>query len=263
MPQILILIIMILNKVLDFLHFKFKIVPISLDRKKKNQIPLDMEKSFRKIYKKCENYTMTSIERMFSLFKAVEYIVKNEVSGDIVECGVWRGGSMMLTALNLIKLNDIERKIYLYDTYEGMSSPTNKDIKISNNELAIDIMKNKFDNENKKWSYSPIEVVKKNLFSTKYPRNNLIFVKGKVEHTIPMTTPKKISILRLDTDWYESTYHELNHLFPKLVKNGILILDDYGHWKGAKDAADKYFVENNIKIFLIRIDYTGRIAIKL
>ncbi|MFN4149649.1 MAG: TylF/MycF/NovP-related O-methyltransferase, partial [Candidatus Sericytochromatia bacterium] len=73
----------------------------------------------------------------------------------------------------------------------------------------------------------------------------------------------KISLLRLDTDWFESTYHELKYLFPLLSKNGVLIIDDYGHWKGAKEAVDKYIKEENITILLNRIDYTGRIGIKI
>ena len=79
------------------------------------------------------------------------------------------------------------------------------------------------------------------------------FVRGKVEDTIPKNMPEKIALLRLDTDWYESTYHELKYLFPLLSKNGVLIIDDYGHWKGAKKAVDQYFGENNIQIFLKKI----------
>ena len=88
------------------------------------------------------------------------------------------------------------------------------------------------------------------------------FVKGKVEDTIPKNTPEKIALLRLDTDWYESTYHELTHLFPLLSKHGVLIIDDYGHWQGARKAVDQYFGENNIQILLNRMDYSGRMAIK-
>ena len=69
--------------------------------------------------------------------------------------------------------------------------------------------------------------------------------------------------MRLDTDWYESTKHELTHLFPLLSSGGVIIIDDYGHWQGAKKAVDEYFEENNIKILLNRIDYTGRVGIKL
>ena len=92
---------------------------------------------------------------------------------------------------------------------------------------------------------------------------NIIYIKGKVEETIPEIIPGKISLLRLDTDWYESTLHNLNHLFPLLSKGGILILDDYGHWQGARKAVDEYLEKNNVKILLNRIDYTGRIAVKV
>ena len=101
------------------------------------------------------------------------------------------------------------------------------------------------------------------MLSTKYPKKNLIFIKGKVEDTIPLTVPPKIALLRLDTDWYESTYHELKYLFPLLSNKGALIIDDYGCWAGAKKAVDTYFDENKIVILLNRIDYTGRLGIKV
>ena len=84
-----------------------------------------------------------------------------------------------------------------------------------------------------------------------------------MEETIPTHIPHAISLLRLDTDWYESTKHELTHLFPLLSPGGVIIIDDYGHWQGAKKAVDEYFEENKIKILLNRIDYTGRIGVKL
>ncbi len=221
----------------------------------------EIAKSFLILYKKCKNFTMTSLQRMNALYKATEYVIKNKIPGDIVECGVWKGGSMMLTSLILLKSNEINRKIYLYDTYEGMSKPTDHDVSFDN--IKAQNNKNKFKKEKIQWVFAPLEEVKQNLYSTGYPKENLIFIKGKVENTIPGTIPNKISILRLDTDWYESTYHELNHLFPLLSENGILIIDDYGYWKGAKEATDKYIKENKIKIFLNRIDFSGRIGIKV
>jgi O-methyltransferase len=86
---------------------------------------------------------------------------------------------------------------------------------------------------------------------------------GKVEDTFPKDTPDKIAILRLDTDWYESTRHELIHLYPKLSIGGVLIIDDYGHWEGARKAVDEYINDNTLRILLNRIDYTGRIAVKM
>ncbi|HYM86681.1 MAG TPA: TylF/MycF/NovP-related O-methyltransferase, partial [Pseudoxanthomonas sp.] len=74
--------------------------------------------------------------------------------------------------------------------------------------------------------------------------------------------PECIALLRLDTDWYESTRHEMIHLFPRLCVGGVLILDDYGHWLGARRAVDEYLGEHNVPLFLQRIDYTGRYAVK-
>lgn len=222
---------------------------------------LDMEKGFREIYKKCKFFTVTSLARMYSLYKSIEYIVNNKIPGDIVECGVWKGGSMMLCALTLIKMNEKKRKLYLYDTYEGMTEPTENDVRNLDKKLASEIMK-KFDKKKSKYYYAPLPEVKENLYSTGYPKNNLIFIKGKVEDTIPNTIPERISVLRLDTDWYESTYHELNYLFPRLEEKGILIIDDYGFWTGSKKATDNYIKENNLKCYLNRIDATGRLVIK-
>lgn len=237
----------------------YHIIPLSKDY----PFEADMEKEFRNIYLKCKPYTMTSLARMYSVYKATQYIIKNQIPGDIVECGVWKGGSMMVSALTLKNLGNKEKKIFLYDTYEGMSEPTKKDIALTS---KVDVQK-KWKNSQKKdqndWCYSSLKEVKKNLSLTGYPQDKLTFAKGKVEETIPRTIPEKISLLRLDTDWYESTYHELVHLFPRLSSGGILIIDDYGYWKGAKEAVDKYFKEQRIPVFLNRIDYTGRLVIKV
>ena len=103
---------------------------------------------------------------------------------------------------------------------------------------------------------------KKILYGTGYPSERIHFVPGKVEDTIPASAPESIALLRLDTDWYESTKHELVHLFPRLATSGVLIIDDYGHWRGSRLACDEYFEQNRVPILLNRIDFTGRIALK-
>lgn len=226
-----------------------------------NTIDIDRDEDFVRIWNKCKEQTMTSKERMFALYKAVEYAVKYEVPGDFVECGVWRGGSAMLIAYTLGELNAKNRKIYLYDTFEGMTRPTENDYSALNKNVSI---VDKWEKEQKEghneWAYASLSEVKKNMAQTKYPENNIIFIKGKVEETIPKIMPPNIALLRLDTDWYESTKHELTYLFPLLVKNGVLIIDDYGHWAGSKKAVDEYFAVK--PIFLNRIDYTARMGIK-
>jgi hypothetical protein len=218
-------------------------------------IPPDMDSDFLAIYRRCKKYTVTSIERMFALHEASKYVARNNIAGDIVECGVWRGGSSMLCAVTLKLMQETQRKLYLYDTYSGMTEPTEKDVNYKG-EKAV---KGEFN----EWCAIPLEDVTSAMLSTGYPYHRLVFVKGRVEDTIPRNIPDRIALLRLDTDFYESTYHEMVHLFPRLSVGGVLIIDDYGHFKGAREAVDKYLQENNVKILLNRIDYTGRIGIKV
>ena len=144
-----------------------------------------------------------------------------------------------------------------------MSAPNENDKDIFGVSAQTQLERSKKENQESVWCYSPIEEVKVNIAKTNYPIEKIHFVKGMVEQTIPATIPDRIALLRLDTDWFDSTYHELIHLFPRLVSGGILIIDDYGHWQGARGAVDKYFQENNVKIMLNRLDYTGRIGVKL
>lgn len=216
---------------------------------------------FDEIYALCKNYTMTSVERMKALYDSIEYVIENDIQGDFVECGVYKGGSSMLVAKYLADNGMVDRKIYMYDTYEGMSKPDAElDVRVKGGASAI----HKFEqtatsDDSSMWCYSSIDEVKQNMAMTNFPADNIIYVKGKVEDTIPSVIPSNISILRLDTDWYASTKHELIHLFPLLSKYGILIIDDYGHWAGAKKAVDDYF--ENKEIELQTIDYTGRLIV--
>lgn len=233
-------------------NFGYEIVRYNGEEK----MPPDLTDDEKEIYKKIKPFTMTSVERVVSLIQATKYIVENRIEGDFVECGVWRGGSMMVVANVLKEMGETTRKLYLYDTFSGMPPPTAEDRQFDG-VSADELSKN-----GEPWCYADKRDVTENLLSTGYPENNFILVEGKVEETIPQTLPGQISLLRLDTDWYESTKHELTHLYPKLVKNGVLIIDDYGHWQGAKQATDEYFKQFSVKPFLQRVDYTGRITIK-
>jgi O-methyltransferase len=209
-----------------------------------------------------EEFTMTSRERLFGLISAVRYLSANKISGSFVECGVWRGGSMMAAALTLKQMAETDRDLYLFDTFEGMSAPTDKD-KVASGESAEAILAKTTKKEGPGiWCIAGLEDVQQNLSGTGYPQNKVHFVKGKVEDTVPQQAPQDIALLRLDTDWYESTRHELVHLFPRLRKNGVLIIDDYGHWKGARQAVDEYLGQLPFKPLLTRLDYTGRLLLK-
>ncbi len=222
----------------------------------------DMEPSFLEYYRHCQPFTMTSVERMYALFKSVEYIIQNRIEGDYVECGVWKGGSSMLAAHALIYFQELEKRIYLYDTFEGMSAPVVHDLNLNGEPAETTYRTTLKSDGTSGWCYSSLDEVRENMGQTGYPEEHLFYIKGKVEDTIPGEIPQEISLLRLDTDWYESTLHELKHLFPRLKKGGVLILDDYGHWKGARKAADEFFNSQGIRPYLSRIDYTGRMYIK-
>jgi len=226
------------------------------------RLPNDFEDLHVKIYDKVSGFTMTSPERIYSLIEAINYVEKNKIGGDIVECGVWKGGSMMAVAEVLKTHNSLSRELYLYDTFDGMSEPTELDRTYFGRDAASLLNENEDKELNLVWAYSTLESVRERMAATGYPGDKINYIKGKVEDTIPGKIPAKIAVLRLDTDWYESTRHELIHLFPLLTVGGVLILDDYGYWQGARKAADEYFRENNIQILLNRIDETGRIAVK-
>lgn len=208
-------------------------------------------------------YTMTSPERLVGLSRALEHLIQNNVDGDVVECGVWRGGSMMLVARKLMRMGQQNRRLFLFDTFEGMSEPGTADVSSVDKRTAEELLQNADRLQgNNVWCYSALEEVQDNIKKTGYPQSNALFVKGKVEDTLPFPEIGKIALLRLDTDWYDSTRHELECLYEKLVRGGILIIDDYGHWSGAKKAVDEFISKNNLKLFLNRLDYTGRLAIK-
>lgn len=205
-------------------------------------------------------YTMLSLPNLYALYSAIKHAVENNIPGDIVECGVWRGGAMMLAADTLILLGDKSRNIWLYDTYTGMVEPAEVDVD-SNGIHAINEMRQKKKTSNfTDWCYADITDVTANLSTTGYPKELLKFIKGDVLETIPKQSPEHIAILRLDTDWYESTNHEMRHLYPRLSSSGVLIVDDYGTWLGSKKAVDEYFAGKNT--FLHRVDHTAVLHIK-
>jgi len=207
-------------------------------------------------------YTMTPKLRIYSLMEAVRYVINNHVPGSFVECGIWKGGSIMTIAKTLNNLGISDREIYLFDTFEGMTKPTEVDIAHTGIPASELFEKARIDDNSSYLSRAELDEVKSNVFSTGYNKNKFHFVKGKVEDTLPTKAPSKIALLRLDTDLYESTHHELVHLFPLISSGGVLLIDDYGHMQGAKKAVDEYISSNNIPIFLVSIDFAARLGVK-
>lgn len=221
--------------------------------------PSDFDEQTVKLIEAVRPYTMTSPERIAALQQAVQYITAHKIPGAVVECGVWKGGSMMAVARTLKELGDTNRTLFLFDTFSGMTEPTEADKQFSG-ESAKEILQAADKSTSDVWAVAPLKAVQAALRTTGYPEGNFVYIEGKVEETIPEHAPQQIALLRLDTDWYASTYHELVHLWPRLSVGGVLIIDDYGYWQGARKAVDQFFSER--QVFLSRIDFTGRIAIK-
>jgi hypothetical protein len=212
----------------------------------------DLDETDRDTLRRVAPYTLTPPERVVALIDAVKYIHRANVTGSVVECGVWRGGSMMAAALTLRRLGDL-RDVYLYDTFEGMTEPTANDVDLWGRRPRMADLD---------WCHAPIQGVRDAIATTGYPEPLVHLVKGPVESTIPRTTPDQISVLRLDTDWYESTLHELEYLYPLLAPGGVLIIDDYGHFLGVRKATDEYFARLAQPVLLSRIDYAARMTVK-
>jgi len=235
-------------------------------QEKQSKFPIDYPSYAPNIIDFVRPYTMCGNDGLMMAIEAARYIVTNRIQGDIVECGVWRGGCSMAMALAIADLKSFDRNLWLYDTYDGMTPPTNEDVDKFNQPASL-----RLDREKKNistytealnvWCVANLDDVKNNILSISYPNNKFKFIKGDVAKTLLEFAPEKISILRLDTDWYASTKIELEVLYPKLVSGGILIIDDYGDWQGARKAVDEYF--NNIKNppLLVRVD-GSRFAIK-
>jgi O-methyltransferase len=225
---------------------------------------IDYAPEFISEFEALEPNTATSIERIYALKEAVKYIVHNNISGDFVECGVWKGGSCMMIANTLIQSSQKNRLLWLYDTFDGMTVPTNEDVVKETGVRGKDLLRDVEKNTDKynMWAYAPEELVRNNMKSTSYPSEYTKYIKGKVEETLIATKPESIALLRLDTDWYESTRVEMKELYPLITKGGILIIDDYGYFEGAKKAVDDYFKSIDEQPLMHRIDYTGRMIIK-
>ena len=205
---------------------------------------------------------MTTPERLDALCKATQHVIEAKVPGAIVECGVWKGGSMMAAALTLNRLGIRDRDLYLFDTFEGLPEPGPEDVS-ERGKSAVEEWR-ELDGKRPigEWCLATLEEVKANIELAGYDPDRVHYVKGKVEETVPSEAPDQIALLRLDTDWYESTRHEMEHLYPRLSRGGVLIIDDYGWWRGARKAVDEYLHANDIRLLLHRVDRSCRLAVK-
>ncbi|MBC9718173.1 class I SAM-dependent methyltransferase [Streptomyces sp. TRM66268-LWL] len=222
-------------------------------------LPVDYDEEAKETIRAVKPWTMTSPERLNAFILATRHVVKHGIPGDIVECGVWRGGSMQACAKTLLSCGVSDRDLYLFDTYEGMTEPTEEDLR-RDGKSAADLLAVQ-GKDRPIWAVATLDDVKSGFEQVPYPAERVHYVQGKVEDTVPGEAPEQIAILRLDTDWYASTKHELDHLYERLVPGGVLLIDDYGYWQGSRQAVDEFLEKTGERLLLLRMD-EGRIAVK-
>lgn len=215
------------------------------------------ERDFRAALELCSPASMTSIDRLYALYQATRYVAAAGVPGDFVECGVWKGGSVMMMALALLGIGIADRHLHLFDTFAGMPEPTAKDVDYTGQDMRP------VTQANPEWLKAGLDEVRANLAKTGYPAERFHLVPGNVLDTLPDRAPEAIALLRLDTDWHKSSQHELAHLFPRLSSRGVLIIDDYGHFRGVREAVDEFLATQKERYLLQRIDYAARLLIKV
>ena len=202
----------------------------------------------------CKRYSMTSRLQLAFLVDAMSYIESNSIPGDVVECGVWKGGSALMMAIKL-EQSKSQKTLWLYDTFDGMTSPGTYDRKIGGTMTAQQMLDSSSkSNAENVWAYASLQEVKNNIFNnTSFPQSRVKFIVGDVAQTLLVDKPTKIALLRLDTDWYESTLTELQNLFELVSFGGVVVIDDYGHWEGSKRATDDFLQASGLKPLMFTI----------
>jgi len=195
-------------------------------------------------------------------FNVIDYILDYNIEGALVECGVQTGKIEKIWINGLKRRNIKSRDIYMYDTFAGLTEPSERDVGISNGMSSQDVFRewNRHNvNDVNTWCYCPLGKVMSDLYQLDYSSERLHFIKGDVRETLldENNIPKKIAILRLDTDWYDSSKIELETMFKYLVPGGVLILDDYGYWKGQKDATDEFFKNTKYEYLINQVNIAG------
>lgn len=210
-------------------------------------------------------YSKASRDRLQAMITACRLVDKKNIEGDVVECGVWRGGHIILA-----RLVSPQRRCWMYDTFDGMTKPDPvRDTKMQEKGRPAILTWNSKTAYGNKWAAASVEEVIENLsgegvWSNQPDKCKMIV--GRVEETLTNESllPEKIALLRLDTDWYASTKIELQKLYPRLQAGGVLIVDDFGHWRGCRDACLEYFRKIGVAFDteMTWIDYTAVMFVK-
>ena len=229
--------------------------------------PVELDAEYRKVLEfVLENkLSMCGYNNLVTTLLACKHVVEQGIEGAFVECGVWRGGHAILAASVFERAKTL-RKIYLFDTFAGMAEPSHQDQRSNDGTSAHATYLAKKKETHTDWCYASLDEVKANFEKARLGKSNVVFVEGPVEQTLKTKAllneleAQRISVLRLDTDWYESTKLEMDLLWPLVSRSGIFVADDYGYWTGAKKAVDESF--GPCRPFFSFIDYWARVAVK-
>jgi O-methyltransferase len=227
--------------------------------KARRRLPRHYDDEARGTIRAVRARTMTAHEKLFALIVATRYLANHGIDGAFVECGVWRGGSMQAIARTLLASGVADRDLHLYDTFEGMPPPGKEDRR-RDGKPAAEVLETSPRTSNV-WAIAGLDDVRAGMAETGYPMERVDFHPGLVEDTIPAQAPERIALLRLDTDWYASTRHELEHLYDRVPRGGVIVFDDYGFWEGARQAVDEFLAVRGEPLLLVPMA-SGRIAVK-
>lgn len=242
---------------------------IRIRRRGDEKLPSYIDSDFVESYRKYVHDSVVPWEGMYDAFLAATHIAKSGTPGDIVECGVFRGGVVALMRDTILRTEKTMtgRNFWLFDTFDGMPKPGPKDFKIGRDRNAP---LKKYERSTSAggaggsgWVRSELWEVENTVRRSGAGLANTIFVQGMVEETLRgELLPDKIALLRLDTDFYESTKIELEVLLPRLSVGGVLIVDDYGDWAGSRDAVHETFLDLNNFAMFINHRYGALVAVK-
>jgi O-methyltransferase len=247
------------KRLMDTTGYRIQKVRQPAKKPKRRPFPRYYDDEARAVIRAVRPWTMTSNEKLFALVVAVRYVVDHGIPGDVVECGVWRGGSMQAIARVLAAHGATDRELHLFDTFEGMPPPTEEDIQ-RGGPTAEELLRTK-PRTAWVWAIADLDDVRAGMEQVDYPAERVHYHPGLVEETIPGAAPEQIALLRLDTDWYSSTKHELEHLYDRVPSGGVVIIDDYDYWEGSRKAVDEFIARTGARLLLAPMG-SGRIAIK-
>jgi hypothetical protein len=210
--------------------------------------------------------TMSSRERVIATINACKHAVQADIEGDFVECGVWRGGCSIAARLTFDNYRS-DKTVWLFDTFAGMTAPSEVDTSSFSDSSPAERFSRSQRASHNDWCFASLDEVRTNFEDAGVDLSAVRFVVGDVTKTLaePADIPEAICVLRLDTDFYDSTKAELEALYPRLSVGGSLLIDDFGHWDGAKRAVEEYFgaLAPSARPLLHFTDYTGRMGVKV